>query len=206
MLASRVDLGVAYLAAGEPTKAEQPHGDGLEWAPEQFGEADSRTAGAMAQLGMDLIQQRNWAEAEPLVRGCLAIREPIQPDDRTAFNTRSMLGGSLLVQNRYAEAEPLILSGYEGPRARETNIPGQHKPRLTGAFERVIALYDAWGKKNKADQCRKKRYQLQTYSHCRRRPRVGHPMTCGTRSRGGTTARGSGTPPQPTSLASPATR
>ena len=114
----------------------------------------------MAQLGLDLVQQRKWAEAEPLLRGSLAIREPIQPDDWTTFNTRSMLGGSLLGQDRYAEAEPLILSGYEGLKARETKIPAQHKLRLTEAIERVIALYKAWGKKDKADEWRKKRSLL----------------------------------------------
>ena len=153
-------LGTALVQQRKWAEAEPFLRASLEWARKQLGEADPRTAGAMAQLGMDLIQQRKWVEAEPLLRGCLAIREPIQPDDWTTFNTRSMLGGSLLGQNRYAEAEPLVLSSYEGLKARETKIPTQHKLRLTEAIERVIALYDARGEKDKADEWRKKRSLL----------------------------------------------
>ena len=68
-------------------------------------------------------RQRKWAEAEAILRECLAIREKAQPDDWTTFNTRSQLGGSLMGQKKFAEAEPLILAGYEGMKAREAKIP-----------------------------------------------------------------------------------
>jgi hypothetical protein len=57
-----------------------------------------------------------------------------------------MLGGCLVGQNRYAEAEPLLLQGYEGMRQREAQIPPFAKPRLREAIERLVQLYDAWGK------------------------------------------------------------
>ena len=88
------------------------------------------TVQALAALGSNLIQQKKWAEAEPILRECLAIREKAQPDDWNTFNTRSQLGGSLLGQNKFAEAEPLILAGYEGLKAREAKIPAPGKPRL----------------------------------------------------------------------------
>ena len=72
--------------------------DALERARKRFGPADPRTAGAMAPLGRNLIQQRRWAEAEPVLRECLAIREKVQPDDWSTFNARCQLGGSLLGQ------------------------------------------------------------------------------------------------------------
>ena len=155
-LACRGDLGMAYLAAGEPAKAEPLLREYLQWVRKQFGEADPRTAGAMDQLGMDLIQQGKWVEAEPLFRGCLAIREPIQPDDWTTFNTRSMLGGSLLGQNRYADAEPLILAGYEGMKAREARIPASARPRLAQTAQQVVRLYEAWGKTEQAKAWKEK--------------------------------------------------
>ena len=61
-----------------------------------------------------------------------------------------MLGGSLLGQKKYAEAEPLILAGYEGMKGREAKIPAHGKLRLTEAAERVVRLYEAWGKPEKA--------------------------------------------------------
>jgi hypothetical protein len=62
----------------------------------------------------------------------------------------------LLSQKKYAEAEPLLLNGYEGMKQREDKIPANSVGSLTGALERLVQLYDAWGKKDKADAWRKK--------------------------------------------------
>ncbi len=105
-------------------------------------------------LGLSLIQQAKWAEAEAILRECLAIREKSQPDGWTTFNTRSLLGGSLLGQKKYAEAEPLIVAGYEGMKAREARIPPPDRPRLAEGAERVIRLYEEWGKKDRAAEWR----------------------------------------------------
>ena len=114
------------------------------------------TVKALAALGSNLIQQKKWAEAEPILRECLAIREKAQPDDWNTFNTRSQLGGSLLGQKKYAEAEPLVLAGYEGVKAREAKIPAPDKPRLSEAADRLVQLYDVWGKTDKAAEWRAK--------------------------------------------------
>ena len=74
----------------------------------------------------------------------------------TTFNTQSLLGGSLLGQKNYAGAEPLLLAGYEGMKEREAKIPPQGKPRLTEALERLVQLYDAWGKPDEAAAWRKR--------------------------------------------------
>ena len=84
----------------------------------------------------------------------LAVREKSQPDEWTTFNTRSLLGGSLLGQKKYADAEPLIVAGYEGMKAREAKIPPPGKPGFTEAAERVVRLYEEWGKKDKAAEWR----------------------------------------------------
>ena len=60
------------------------------------------------------------------------------------------LGGSLLGQGKFAEAESLIRSGYEGLNARQTKIPAAGKPRLPEAADRVVRLYEAWGKPDRA--------------------------------------------------------
>jgi serine/threonine protein kinase len=90
------------------------------------------------------------AKAEPVLRECLAIREKSQPDDWTTFAARSQLGGSLLGQKKYAEAEPLILAGYEGMKARAAKMSAPAKPLLTEAAQRVVRLYEAWGKVEQA--------------------------------------------------------
>ena len=80
-------------------------------------------AGLLVLIGRTFMVREKWAEAEPFIRECLAIRETNQPDSWLTFNAQSMLGGALLGQKKYAEAEPLLLKGYHGMKERETSIP-----------------------------------------------------------------------------------
>src|SRR5262249_53297983 len=118
-------------------------------------------AGQLAQRGLGLLQQQKWAEAEPLLRQCLAIREKMQPDAWATFNTKSMLGGALLGQKKYAEAEPLLLAGYQGMKQRQQAIPPQGKVRLVAAVDRLVQLYEATGKKDEATKWQKEREAIQ---------------------------------------------
>src|SRR5205085_3919931 len=98
---------------------------------------------------------KKWAEAEPLLRECLAIRVQTQPDVWSTFNTQSMLGGALLGQKKYAEAEPLLLAGYEGMKQREKTIPPPGQIRIPEAIERLVQLYEATDNPDEAAKWRK---------------------------------------------------
>jgi hypothetical protein len=103
-------------------------------------------ASAIASLGLNLLTQTKWSQAEPLLRESLAIREKAVPDDWTRFNAMSLLGAALCGQGRYAEAERFVVPGYEGMTARAGKIPVSGKPRLAEAALRVVQLYESWGK------------------------------------------------------------
>jgi tetratricopeptide (TPR) repeat protein len=113
-------------------------------------------AGQLAWLGLVLIQVNAWAEAEPLVRETLTIRQAKEPDDWRTFNTKSMLGGVLLGQARLAEAEPLLLEGYRGMKQREATIPQlpQAQARIPESLERLVRLYEATGNEAEATKWR----------------------------------------------------
>ena len=97
--------------------------------------------------------KRGAAEAEGLLRECLAIREKVLPEGHwQRANAKSILGGSLLVQKKFDEAEPLLLSGYDG-LAQAKDTPAE---RLTEAQQRVVELYEKWGKPEQAEAWRKK--------------------------------------------------
>ena len=96
------------------------------------------------------------AEAEPLLRECLDVRQKKLPDDWLTFNTQSLLGGSLFAQKKYAEAEPLLLAGYQGMKAREEKIAGDSKVRVKEALHRLVQLYDETGRANRATECKQK--------------------------------------------------
>ena len=82
----------------------------------------------------------------------MTIREKLQPDAWTTFNTQSLLGGALLGQKKYADAEPLLLKGYEGMKQREKLIPPQGNTRIPDALDRLIELSTAT---NKPDDAKK---------------------------------------------------
>jgi len=150
------NLASCYAKLGQPEKAEPLFRYLAKIWKEKAGADSPQYAQQLASLGLNLLEQHKPADAEPLLRECLAIREKTQPDAWTTFNTKSMLGASLLGQKNYADAEPLLLSGYEGMKQREKKIPPESKIRLTEALERLVQLYDALGRKDKADGWRKK--------------------------------------------------
>ena len=156
-----ITLSVVYRDVGQLDRAllllEQAHED----RKSRLG-ADHRDtrhvarelASIQSALGHEYLQQQKFVEAEAVLRPALKIREQ-QPDAWTTFSTRSLLGGALLGQKKYAEAEPLLVGGYEGMKQREAKIPAKARVRLTESLERMVQLYDAWGKKAEAAKWRK---------------------------------------------------
>jgi eukaryotic-like serine/threonine-protein kinase len=138
-LGSMRNLVLAYGEAGEAAKAAQLLSEVRMGLPKD----SPQLSGLLAQLGFALLKAKAFAEAEPVLRECLAIREETQRDFWATFNTRSLLGGSLLGQKKYADAEPLLLNGYEGLKQREKAIRDIGRIRLPEAIDRLIELYTA---------------------------------------------------------------
>jgi eukaryotic-like serine/threonine-protein kinase len=128
---------------------------------EKDGPESAAYARDLAGLGSNLLRQKRYAEAEPILRECLASRRDKRPEARETFHAQSLLGAALLGQQKYAETEPLLVQAYQGMIQLEKD-PGQgrHDPsikeRLTDALERLVQLYDAWGMKDQADEWRRK--------------------------------------------------
>ncbi len=136
----------AYMKAGESAKLGSFLLEQLTNARQSLPKESPQLALLLAQLGLALLEQKKWAEAEPLLREALAIREQRNPDDWRTFNTRSLLGGALAGQKKYADAEPLLLTGYEGMKARAKSILPQAATRIPEALDRLIELYTATNK------------------------------------------------------------
>jgi serine/threonine protein kinase len=161
-VAKATDAAVAtYLAAKRFDRAAGVSRTLLEQERRRQPPDEPRLAGKLSLLALSLLQAGQPAEAEPLLRECLAIRAAKQPDSWLTFNTRSMLGGALLGQKKHAEAESLLLQGYQGMKEREKTIPRQGKIRLAEAAERLVQLYEArqqpeqarvWQEKLKAEK------------------------------------------------------
>jgi serine/threonine protein kinase/tetratricopeptide (TPR) repeat protein len=145
----------AYSQAGRAADAAKLARELLADARKTSTKDSPQLAGLLVQSSLMLLRMKAYADAEPLLRECLAIREKTQPDLWNTFTTRSMLGGALLGQAKYAEAEPLLVAGYNGMKQREATIPPQAKDRLTEALERLVQLYEATNKPDEAARWRK---------------------------------------------------
>jgi eukaryotic-like serine/threonine-protein kinase len=118
---------------------------------------------SLAQRISTLLADGKFAEAEPLARECLAIRERQIPDEWLTFNTRSLLGTSLLGQKKYTEAEPLLLAGYEGMKQREEKVlAGGGRSRLKETLQRLVQLYEATARPDQAAEWKQKLAELES--------------------------------------------
>jgi tetratricopeptide (TPR) repeat protein len=128
---------------------------------EKVGPESAACAEELTGLGSNLLRQRKHADAEPVLRECLAVLRKKQPEAWETFHIQSLLGAALLGQEKYAEAEPLLVQGYQGMR-KSAKDPGHHRfgpstqEHLTEALGRLVQLYAAWGKPEQAARWRQR--------------------------------------------------
>jgi serine/threonine protein kinase/tetratricopeptide (TPR) repeat protein len=155
-LASVAHLGAVYERAGRWADAEGVYTE-LAALQRRKGPADNpELAGVQARLARCLLRQKKYTDAEALLREVLKNRPKTQAGDWLFDDTRSMLGESLLGQKKYTEAEPLLLRGYEGMKQRATAVPTAEQVRLVEVLDQLVQLYDAMGRKDKADEWHRK--------------------------------------------------
>ena len=98
----------------------------------QYPKDDPQFSELLAHISMDLLLPCDqFATAESMLRECLAIREAVNPDLWSTFDTQSILGGTLLSQKKHADAESHLLKGFEGMKARERTIPTEWRTRTS---------------------------------------------------------------------------
>ena len=148
------DLAMLYDRLGRYGKAEPLLREVLKDRRRALPPGHPELAAALVMLGKALLGAGRAQEAEPPLREALEIRRKALPKGHwLTANTESLLGGCLSAQGRYAEAEPLLLGSYPA-FASTQGVPPQ---RAREALDRIVALYQAWGKPEKAAQWRAQR-------------------------------------------------
>ena len=79
------------------------------------------------------------------------MSEEKEPTTLKRYEIMSKLGACLAVQRKFNEAELLLLRGYEGVKL-QMKVPGAP---VIEASERLVQLYESWGKDDKANEWRK---------------------------------------------------
>jgi hypothetical protein len=104
-------------------------------------------AAAQQVMGLALLDLGRARDADPLLRESLALRRAALPAGHWLISSsESVLGACLTAERRYPEAEALLLRAHAG---LETSRGGDHD-RTVEARRRLVALYEAWGRPERA--------------------------------------------------------
>jgi serine/threonine protein kinase len=155
-----MNLAVAYREAGRLEEAVPLFERLIQLRTANLGADDPRVATVQDDLGRTLVRQRKYAEAEPLLRAALAVRQKAKSGGWLAASTQAALGEALAGLRKYAEAEELLLAGYQG-LTKAQDLPPRSRPRRTQVLESLVQLYDAMGQQEKAEAWRKRLEETQ---------------------------------------------
>jgi thioredoxin-like negative regulator of GroEL len=107
----------------------------------------------MVKLASALRDMGKLDQAEPLYGQALETAKRALPaDDRRIPLHRSAYGVCLTKLERYEEAQEHLLAGYEGLKAAR----GEEHKQTRKTLQRLVELYDVWGKPEQAAQWRAK--------------------------------------------------
>jgi tetratricopeptide (TPR) repeat protein len=120
------------------------------------GEAETCLGRLLAERGGQLSDEGRFQEAESFLREVVLLRERTMPDHWRRFNAMSLLGESLLGQGRFAEAEPFLVEGALGLKTREQQVDACCQNFVAMSIERVVAIYERWGRLEDAIAWREK--------------------------------------------------
>jgi serine/threonine-protein kinase len=104
----------------------------------------------LVDLAAIYLTQGRGREAEPLLREAVAIRRQAADDDTDLGQALSDLGACLTTLARYPAADSALAEGY----AVLLSAEGADDERTGVARDRLIALYEAWGKPERAARVR----------------------------------------------------
>ena len=129
--------------------AESLYREALRIYCKRLGDEHADVANSRANLGTLLRDKGDWDEAESLLRQAVeGFKNALGADHWKTANARSHLGECLTKMKRYADAEQELLQAH--PILNTDAAVGPHHRRTRLAVERLVLLYEAWGKPDKA--------------------------------------------------------
>ena len=151
-LATMNNLADLYSQENKQADAEALFQKILDVRRRVQGAAHPNTIDAMAAVGRIKMERNQYAGATPLLREALDGYTKAHSDAWRRYLTENLLGHSLAAQGKYDSGEPLLISGYEGLMRRQATIPAQNRRVLSESGERIVQLYEKWGKPEKAEE------------------------------------------------------
>jgi tetratricopeptide (TPR) repeat protein len=104
-----------------------------------------------------LMRDGRFEEAADVLRTSLVTRQKTLPEGHLLIaDTMSRLGGAVAGQGKLAEAEPMLLEGYAMMRENRRATASDKRE----AIERIVQLYESWGKAAQAAEWRERLAQV----------------------------------------------
>jgi non-specific serine/threonine protein kinase/serine/threonine-protein kinase len=145
------NLALVYMNTNRLPEAEEYFRQVVVLDRKIGGETGPRLPNALQSLGVVLTRERKFPEAEACLREAMALkRKRFAADHWEVATTKNLLGACLTDEGKYAAAEPLLL---QSQAVIERQFGPTHD-RTRVATARVVALYERWGKPDKAAEWR----------------------------------------------------
>lgn len=144
-------LGGLNLDRGRWSQAEDYYRQSINIEIRNLGENNPDLAGGFQNLGVVLAKQNKFTESEECLHKAVSLKlKQFAPNHWEIATTNNLLGECLVHQRKYKDAEPLLIESYTIIKKQF----GLQHGRTQRAASRLIALYEASGRKDKATAVR----------------------------------------------------
>jgi serine/threonine protein kinase len=144
---------ISYYQQGRYAESLSKVTETLKIYRESFGTYYDHYPTALMIQGLILAKTGQPKEGETILREAVKIRTDLLPKGHYwVALANSALGECLTIEKRYNEAEPLLLASYESLKSSQ----GASNPRTQIALQRLVTLYEKWGRLDAASAYRDK--------------------------------------------------
>jgi serine/threonine protein kinase/Flp pilus assembly protein TadD len=146
------NLGYVLQAKGDAHEAENNYREALAMVTPASDTSRFDRGIYLRNLASVLLIEKQATEAEVHAREASSIFHSQETQPWRAHDADSVLGGCLLAQGKFQEAEPLLIQSY--PILLKDS--GDGAKHAAEARQRIVDLYTAWGKPERAAEYRAK--------------------------------------------------
>ena len=144
-------LGRMLQAKDDYDEAQELYERALRIRRERLGEEHAKVAISKKNLASLLLQRGETDAAGELLAEALATLRQSRPEgDWAIADAKSIWGAYLVALERFEEAESYLVESYQTIQ----KIEGDHTISTRAALDRIIELYDAWDRPEKAAEYR----------------------------------------------------
>ena len=146
----RTNLAWAIASQGRHAEAARLYDGTVSRLEAALPVTDSRVGQTTIDYGATLMNAGEHASAERVLRHALELETAGAPPEHWRIvRAQSLLASCLARQRRYADAEPLLLTAYAALKKT-----GMSNPYTRQAIQMLAALYQNWGRPEKASEYR----------------------------------------------------